>query len=197
MSLDALEVGVSFPRRATEQTSHDTAQQALAAMRRDQYFYAAQEQQHAKERRDSRLMEPATVRKPLPPKRKKKNIVAATRDSKPALQSHAATHPSLYHQPPTEADARMPFPQLPMKPVDVGLDHAHQKSQSLVKRWQTYSDPKASTSAAMCDDPRFRLLEIDVDPEEPNVISPGWMVALPFGTLVEAACEYLEGTESD
>lgn len=195
MNLDALEVGVSFPRRATEQTSHDTAQQALAAMRQDQYFYAAQEQQHAKKRRDSRLMEPAVVKKTLPPKKKNKNVVAATRDSKPALPRLAATHPSLYHQPPTEVDARMPLPSLQMKPVDVGLDHAQQKSQSPVKPWQTYCDPKASTSAAMCGDPRLRLLEIDVDPEEPNVISPGWMIALPFGTLVEAACEYLEDTD--
>lgn len=194
LGMDALEVGVLRSKRPIEHTSHDTAQQALLAMRRDADDLAAIEHQHHKDRRDSLLMEPDILKKHLAPKKKSKNKSVVSRDAKTQLRSLAATHPSFYSQPSNENIPSMSPRVLPARVLEVEHTHAHQEPERAIPLWQIDLDPKNLISP-ISDDPRFRMLKMDVESERPNVISPTFLISLPFGTLIEGACQYESTTD--
>lgn len=57
--------------------------------------------------------------------------------------------------------------------------------------WKIYSDPNKLLSAEpQFDDPMYRMLKMDVDPDQPNVVSPLFMIGMPCGSLIEAANYY-------
>ena len=102
-------------------------------------------------------------------------------------RSLAATHPALYHKIQDVAAKKMPPPPLPSK--------LKTNSQSPFKvklpSGQPYTDPKQLESVEpRFADPGLRMLKIDVDPSIPHVVSPVFMIGLPFGGMSEAAHIY-------
>ncbi|KJX92744.1 hypothetical protein TI39_contig5829g00015 [Zymoseptoria brevis] len=183
---DALEVGM----RGTSLTKHKsyTAQHAIAKMRRDQEVISAQE---------SKLHHRPAASKPLSPAKKMKFETSPERRNaragakRSAVPELSATHPSHYARPlPVKAEHPMSSPRSSSKRSHYRPVHESQPELA-VPPWQVYSDPKRLTSAVpMVDDPRFRMLKMDVRPDQPSVVSTLFMIALPSGTLIEGANRY-------
>lgn len=190
-----LEVG--RPRRHTEQTSHDTAQHALAEILRDADFHEANENRQHLQRRDSGFMESVSMGASAASGKQKNKAVP--RDAKQSsLPSFAATHPSLYRQPTTESVASAPIPTLLDDTPEVVHNQAHQALQPPVKPWQIHSDPMRtripSPSQAAGN---MRSREESKDSQQPNVVSPVRTVTMPFGSIMEIANDYDAEVDDD
>ena len=134
----------------------------------------------------------------------------SSRDAKqsrpPAL---AATHPSKYGSQTSPSSMPPPPPPqlLPMQSIKQTLlpptksfsgDHASQYSPPTDVPWRVYTDPMWQTSS----DPHFwsvnrTVLKADSSTEVGNVVSPTWMVGLPFGSITEMAECYPSGERYD
>jgi hypothetical protein len=180
---DPLEVGV----HGFVFHMHDphTAQHALAKMRRDQGLYLEKESKTRPLPAARKSFQPSHPMSTLPRDEAKP-------PRRPAL---AATHPNLYTNPTSiKVEHRV------MPPLDTPKhSRTHQRRSPPreprpeldVPPWQIFSDPKRLTSAVpMIEDPGFRMLKMDVRPDQPCVVSPSFMIALPFGTLIEGANQY-------
>ncbi|SMQ52021.1 unnamed protein product [Zymoseptoria tritici ST99CH_3D7] len=168
---------------------NEALEHAITKMRRDREVFSAQE---SKLSQRQATFEPSSETKKIksetsPPRRH--NPRAG--DKRSAVPGLSATHPSHYTRPlPVIAEH-------PMSPSRVSSKRPHHRPvhemqpELAVPPWQVYSDPKRLTSAVpMVDNPRFRLLKMDVKPDQPSVVSPLFMIALPLGTLIEGANRY-------
>jgi hypothetical protein len=115
--------------------------------------------------------------------------------------SLAATHPALYKSKPSNTKNQPPA----STSMQSGKWTSLSSSQSPLSTssnfalpaaevpWRFYADPMYQTSS----DPQYwatnrTILKVDANTEHGNVISPTWMVGLPFGSMTEMAEAYPE-----
>ena len=114
--------------------------------------------------------------------------------------SLAATHPALYQSTPSTAEKqRSTSTSMPSGKRTSLSSQSPQSSSSNIASpaagvpWRLYADPMYQTSS----DPQYwganrTILKVDASTENGNVISPTWMVGLPFGSMTEMAEAYPE-----
>lgn len=203
--MGGLEVCSSRPMPYTEQTSHGTAQQALAAMLRDADRYEADETRIELKRRDSGFMEFssqefASVAKLILPTKKQRKDAAPRDPNQQPLQSLAATHPSLYRQPLTQPDSRNSASNIPptTSQEDVPQAQSTQPRRKNPPSWPVHSDPHEPGL------PKPALVGRGVIAREdnrhsqlPNVVSPLRMATMPFDSMIEIAHDYKPDVDDD
>ncbi|KAF2173534.1 hypothetical protein M409DRAFT_48496 [Zasmidium cellare ATCC 36951] len=159
---------------------------AMAGMKQDREAFTTEEFDEAI--RGCKVKSPivGTPNMPSMPK------MVASRDCKaqrpPGL---AATHPSSYTQQIQHAQKTIPFSPAPKKiKLEPGIKSEPKPEPTPRKPqpfWEQIHDPKYLTSRETLDNPMYRHLSSDTMPDEPKVISPTFMIALPLGTLIEGA----------
>jgi hypothetical protein len=111
--------------------------------------------------------------------------------NKPVRQSLCATHPAQYVMAPP------PTQTTPLKP---SMSSAHVTQPRVPPHrtfppsppYQVYSDPKrlAGFGEPALPDASPRMLKTDTQSAQSNIVSPMFLVPLPFGSLVEMAAVY-------
>jgi hypothetical protein len=112
--------------------------------------------------------------------------------SKPIRQSLCATHPAQYAMAPPPAQKFNLKP--PMSSAHLTQPQAlpHDNIPHPSPLYQVYSDPKrlAGFGEPALSDPSPRMLKIDTHTSQANIVSPMFLVSMPFGSLVESAAFY-------
>ncbi|KAK4497884.1 hypothetical protein PRZ48_010539 [Zasmidium cellare] len=177
---------VSWPLSPTMTLAHPV-QHAMAGMKRDRETFTTEEYDEAISR--CKVESPMVCGVEMPSMPKKVASRESTAQRPPSL---AATHPSSYthhkqhaHQAMLSSPAPKKIKLEPGTKSETKPDPAPRQPQPL---WEQIHDPKYLTSREpVLDHPMYRHLSSDTNPDEPNVISPTFMIALPLGTLIEGA----------
>lgn len=161
----------------------------MAGLKRDHDTLAAEESDG--DDRKMAIDSPVLGAAKLPPALEKE----PSRDGK-ALRppSLAATHPASYHHQTQHVQQTMLPPPSPkrikLEPVIKQEPRSSpERSQPLNRHiWEEIHDPKALTNPyPFVHEPKYRNLTKDTLSDQPYVISPTPMIALPLGSLIEGA----------
>lgn len=162
----------------------------MAGTKRDRETFAAEDYHHDSgcDTTDPPMMN--AIDPSSPPKK------PISRDGKfqrpPSL---AATHPASYFQHTQHVQQNMPSSpaqkRIKLEPTVKLEQETAPKDRQHQPLCQQIHDPKFLTSREpAADHPMYRHLRSDTAPDQPSVISPTFMIALPLGTLIEAANYY-------
>lgn len=175
------------------------AQHALWEIRRNQQTYRIDDTRtcnleiRTKPRKDTVLPKTQAIKK-------RSSRASNARATNKAVRPPAlcATHPSLFKAPSTpKHQTQTMLPTLPPETRNGIKSKPDPKSMQPPTRrvpaspWKVYTDPNKLLSAEpQFDDPMYRMLKMDVNPDQPKVVSPLYMIGMPCGSLLEAANYY-------
>lgn len=175
--------------------SSQSAQLALAKLHHDGKLLLARE---SKESLTASKYPTSTSSKKVSQKAARSRVKSRDQTRKPPPPSLAATHPAFYSKPAQQAiaikieNSRVQQKHLPHAHPKLSVRTAGPADQLTAPYWQSYVDPKrlAGYGDPALYDPSPRMLKTDTQTIQPSMVSPGFMISLPCGGLVEMATFY-------